>query len=292
VLFRSPDELRTRGPAGKAPALWGPWAPVGALVDALAEGSPLRIRVAAGAPGDLLPILVRGWVPFCDDPVLVAFLDLVLHGREHLGPGGLGGLLGLTPFGRRLWLYHRLREHLPQASQRFWDAREGWIRGGLIGAQAEAAGRWEQQLGRHGARISRLPPIVGGVALRALWSRAVGGRSSARSLAIAIGPGLLANLQGPGVRADLEESRLAQVPLPEARARRLDPEVWDLCWHGRSGPGTQRARVHAGWTAAGEVPRVPESWRPRPGLAALLRTPLVGAPWVYEDPRLSERAAW
>jgi hypothetical protein len=246
-------------------------------------------RVVSDAPGDLLPLLVRGCVPSCDDPVLVAFLDLVRHGRDRLGAAGLGGLLGLTPFGRRLWLYHRLREHLPAPSRQLWDAHEAWLRGGLIGPQADAAGRWEQKLGRHGPRIARLPPILGGIALRSLWARAVGERASARSLSIAIGPGLGAAIQGPAVRADLDESRLGGVPGPTVPRR--EPAVWDLCWHGRKEPGDERARVHAGWRAHGAAPRVPEGWTPRPELAAVLRTPLVGSPWVYEDRSVPESSA-
>ncbi|MCB9744424.1 MAG: hypothetical protein H6740_17635 [Alphaproteobacteria bacterium] len=43
-------------------------------------------------------------------------------------------VLGLLPFGRRVFLYHRLRATLPEPARSFWDAREELIRTGVLQA--------------------------------------------------------------------------------------------------------------------------------------------------------------
>lgn len=63
--------------------------------------------------------------------------------EEHLQ------VLGLLPFGRRVYLYHRLREHLAVAERAFWDAHEAEIRTGVL-----ASGALEQRLVAYRERLT------------------------------------------------------------------------------------------------------------------------------------------
>ncbi|MCB9743151.1 MAG: DUF3419 family protein [Alphaproteobacteria bacterium] len=70
------------------------------------------------------------------DPAGAALLALKRAGgalawEEHLQ------VLGLLPFGRRVYLYHRLRERLPEHARRFWDAHEAEIRTGALACGAQ-----------------------------------------------------------------------------------------------------------------------------------------------------------
>jgi hypothetical protein len=59
-------------------------------------------------------------------------------------------VLGLLTGGRRVFLYHRLREHLPEEARAVWDQQEALIRGGLLlGGVAETRlGLARRALGR------------------------------------------------------------------------------------------------------------------------------------------------
>ena len=67
---------------------------------------------------------------------------------------GLRCLLGLDPFGRRVFLYHQVREHLSEPARAYWDAHEEGIRLGLLDQ-----GRFERYLATFRERV--LPWIHG-----------------------------------------------------------------------------------------------------------------------------------
>ena len=57
---------------------------------------------------------------------------LLISSMEHLKRTGLETLLGLNKAGRRVFLYHQLREFLDEDTRRFWDNNEKEIRVGIL----------------------------------------------------------------------------------------------------------------------------------------------------------------
>ena len=280
-MWTPPDESRTRALNGERPLLVGPWVPLGRLTAALGLEQGDRVIVESAAAGDLLPLLARGLCCTAPAPELRWLAELAMVAAAELGGAGAHTLLGCAPAGRRLWLYHRIRDRLGSSARRYWDHREPWIRGGIIGVQPGALGRWERRLGERLGSIGLLPALPRGAALKVLWRGAGGRGGSARSLARARADTLLHDLRGGAPAAGLHgltEAELAQVP----RATLEPPSgVPALCWWGLQRPTYWRGVIAAGWAASGPPPTCPRGWVARPSLAALLRTPLAGAPWVY-----------
>lgn len=83
----------------------------------------------------------------------LALTELKLAGGELLYEEYLQ-VLGLLSEGRRVFLYHKLREHLGEQSRAFWDQNEDLIRQGLLGQ-----GRFERYLATFRKRV--LPLVHG-----------------------------------------------------------------------------------------------------------------------------------
>ena len=66
------------------------------------------------------------------NPVHLALAQLKTVVLRLLPPEGRETLFGLNPFGRRVFLYHRVRNELPENARQFWDAHEHWIRQGIL----------------------------------------------------------------------------------------------------------------------------------------------------------------
>lgn len=72
----------------------------------------------------------------------IALCELKLAAARHLPVQSVRSALGFGHFGRRVWFYHFLRPHLPDAVRAYWDAHEDTIREGICGQ-----GRFERYLG-------------------------------------------------------------------------------------------------------------------------------------------------
>ena len=59
-------------------------------------------------------------------------LELKFQAIRTLHPDNVYNLLGIHPSGRRVFVYHQLRNHLSAEARRWWDQHENIIREGLI----------------------------------------------------------------------------------------------------------------------------------------------------------------
>ncbi len=126
------------------------WEDPGVLVPALEPGSEDHILSIASAGDNTLALALAGAgrVTALDlSAPQLHLLALKLAGG-HLAYEEYLQLLGLLPGGRRVLLYHRIREHLPEVARDWWDAHEELVREGLLGA-----GRFERYLGTFRTRV-------------------------------------------------------------------------------------------------------------------------------------------
>ena len=63
-------------------------------------------------------------------------------------------LLGVHPSGRRVFVYHQLKNALPKSSRDWWDSSEDWIRTGILGS-----GQFELQYRRW---FKKVETLIGG----------------------------------------------------------------------------------------------------------------------------------
>ncbi len=82
----------------------------------------------------------------------LALAELKLVAARALPLSGFRSFLGLDAFGRRIWFYHQLRDHLGPRARAWWDSHEVHIRLGLL-----ESGRYEQYL--HTFRTRALPLV-------------------------------------------------------------------------------------------------------------------------------------
>jgi S-adenosylmethionine-diacylglycerol 3-amino-3-carboxypropyl transferase len=82
----------------------------------------------------------------------IALAKLKLVAAQHLELDRFRSFLGVGPIGQRVFLYHELRSHLDEQTRTFWDAREAWIREGIL-----ACGKFEKYLSTF---RTRLLPLV------------------------------------------------------------------------------------------------------------------------------------
>ncbi len=126
------------------------WEDSAVLVEALAPTADDRVLSIASAGDNTLALALAGAgrVTALDlsEPQL-HLLALKLAGG-HLAYEEYLQLLGLLPGGRRVLLYHGVREHLAEDARRYWDAHEDVIRIGLLGA-----GKFERYLGTFRERV-------------------------------------------------------------------------------------------------------------------------------------------
>jgi S-adenosylmethionine-diacylglycerol 3-amino-3-carboxypropyl transferase len=121
----------------------------------------LREALAVGPEDDVLSICSAGDNSFSlliDGARSVTAIDLSKPqlylaqlkqvAAQNLPLEGLHCLLGLDAFGRRVFLYHELREHLDEPARTWWDGHEELIRLGLLDQ-----GRFERYLGVFRTRI-------------------------------------------------------------------------------------------------------------------------------------------
>lgn len=118
------------------------WEDEDILQEALAVGPGDRVlSICSGGDNSIKLALAGAHVVAVDlSPAQIAVAELKLVGGHLEYPEHLQ-LLGLLEGGRRVLLYHRVREHLSEASRAYWDANEGTIRIGLLGL-----GRFERYL--------------------------------------------------------------------------------------------------------------------------------------------------
>ena len=60
------------------------------------------------------------------------FTELVVVAMSQLNPIGLETILGLNKAGRRVFIYHQIRDLLSERCRDFWDANEACIRKGVL----------------------------------------------------------------------------------------------------------------------------------------------------------------
>ncbi len=270
-MWTSPDRRAARKDAPARPVLGGAWAPIGALVAALALDPADRLACRSPDPGDAIALAAAGRVLLfaAADPAC-HWAILAIAAAARLGATGAEELVGCGQPGRRIWLYHQVRPLLPAPSRAHWDRREGWIRGGLITATPEAAGRWERTIARQAGALARLPGPVRAALVQALFARRVGGRPPLRARA-----GVPAAARGGGAPAP------ALGGAAGARVETEDGGPVALEWWGRAAPaGPRGAALLAGWRPR-RPPPCPPGMVPRPALAQCLASPVAGAPWVY-----------
>ena len=144
-VFRPPEARRPRDIARDRPRCVRPWTAPAAAADAAARGggrcwcSTRRARRPSTSPRAATrrdPGARRGAPP----------TELKRAAVEALPVQSVRALLGLDAFGRRIWFYHYLRPSLRPETQRWWDAREAFIR--------EGSGRWARGDGKDVGRPS------------------------------------------------------------------------------------------------------------------------------------------
>jgi len=126
------------------------WEDPGVLVPALEPGPEDHLLSIASAGDNSLALALAGAgrVTALDlSAPQLHLLALKLAGG-HLAYEEFLQLLGLLQGGRRVFLYHRVREHLPEAARTWWDAHEELIRAGVLGC-----GKFERYLGTFRQRM-------------------------------------------------------------------------------------------------------------------------------------------
>ena len=171
---------------------------------------------------------------------------------EALPVQSVRALLGLDAFGRRIWFYHYLRPSLRPETQRWWDAREAFIREGIwqMGARGRAGRRATQRAWRGLVAADGLPDLCRDPEQqRQLAQRLSGARGRLRGalLAHAEADGLqdrvIAILQRGALEAHTDIQWLLAGALwePSPHPRWLSPEG-----HAALRAHPDRWRVHAG----------------------------------------------
>ncbi len=105
-----------------------------AVVAALRPAPAEELFVACGA-GDVAFALAAGGAKVEAVDVRqaqIAYAELELAAVRELPLQSVRALMGLTPFGRRVWFYHFLRPRLGEHTRLFWDPNEAAIRAGLV----------------------------------------------------------------------------------------------------------------------------------------------------------------
>lgn len=90
----------------------------------LVVDDPGEVVLALAAAGASVTLLAR--------PDLAAVARVKVEAARRLPLASTRSFLGLGHFGRRVWFYHHLRPGLPEPVRRWWDAREDWVREGLL----------------------------------------------------------------------------------------------------------------------------------------------------------------
>ena len=118
------------------------WEDEDILLEALQVGPGDRVlSICSGGDNSIALALTGAQVTAVDlSEPQIAVAELKLAGR-FLHHAEFLQLMGLGESGRRLRIYHQVRDHLTEPSRRFWDANEGTIRLGLLGL-----GRFERYL--------------------------------------------------------------------------------------------------------------------------------------------------
>lgn len=129
------------------------WEDEDILLEALQVGPGDKVLSICSGGDNSIALALAGAdvtaVDLSEPQIAVAELKLAgrfLHHAEFLQ------LMGLGQAGRRLTIYHQVRDRLTEPTRRFWDANEGTIRLGLLGL-----GRFERYLDTF---RTRLLPLV------------------------------------------------------------------------------------------------------------------------------------
>lgn len=202
------------------------WGDPAAVAEALRpEGG--RVLVACGAGDEALTLLAAGAghvLAVDPDPGPLALAELKLAAARTLPAPTLRSLLGLDAAGRRLFLYHYVRDGriegrgplppgLEGPSRAWWDAREALLRTGI----SQGWGPLDKAGVATRAHLRRLGLSAD---IRATLETGLAPRWAGRRWSLALHRGLGPLLSGAAL------DRLLQV-LP-ARARDGDPRAWLL----------------------------------------------------------------
>ena len=93
-------------------------------------------------------------------PAVLARTELIAVGLKELKQEGLETLLGWNKAGRRVFLYHQLRDRLSSYGQEFWDGHEHIIREGLLNDPDFSRIVQKLNLGRSNYRWKWLAPML------------------------------------------------------------------------------------------------------------------------------------
>ena len=111
------------------------WEDAQAVLDVCSNRNGTAMSVAAG--GDIaLSLLTKSFrsltVVACNETERMLF-ELKLKAIQSLHPDNVYNLLGVHPGGRRVFVYHQLREVLSEEGRLWWDQYEDFIREGVLG---------------------------------------------------------------------------------------------------------------------------------------------------------------
>ena len=126
------------------------------------------VATVAGAGDIALSLLTKSFssltVIAANEPERMLF-ELKLKSIQSLHPDNVYNLLGIHPGGRRVFVYHQLREVLSAEAQVWWDTFEDSIRQGVI-----ESGEQEQRHQRLKTWMKRLRLGVGSTSIQSLQS--------------------------------------------------------------------------------------------------------------------------
>ena len=110
------------------------WEDVQSVLDVCSNRNGIAMSVAAG--GDIaLSLLTKSFssltVVACNETERMLF-ELKLKAIQSLHPDNVYNLLGVHPGGRRVFVYHQLREVLSEEGRLWWDQYEDFIREGVL----------------------------------------------------------------------------------------------------------------------------------------------------------------
>ena len=115
------------------------WEDPAVLLRALRVGPADDVLSICGAGDNAFALLLAGAGSVtCVDTseAQLALAEYKLRAAQGLRLTPFRSALGLDAFGRRVWFYHHIRPRLGARARGFFDAREGLVRQGLLGAGA------------------------------------------------------------------------------------------------------------------------------------------------------------